>query len=335
MYMERLAAFPQQLHLHQFSKEVFRMTLSVMGECWRRFDFERQRCPWVFISKLLEVEDIDVFLGIFSEFQSLAEQCHRCIDVEFTAALLNYIPKGACAADPEVCQRVRLLQGFLADLSVYCPLGSDLVECLHGFYQSKLHRFRGSKPTDAAAQQLTLWSSVVRSYQVFRSKMWNAFGDQQAIRRCAAWIRSGACQMVRRSNIGEETVEAERDTNTAVGRSEMRARHLRLEDLNVLAQEGMLPAAKPRCLSGIFARLQEFIFSVYKSVQPLLCLTKGVAIALAMQNRRLNTGSSLLFCSHFWLGSSIVLLIFSVFLGPIFSRSCFFLGGRMMERTLQ
>ena len=264
MYMEKLAAFPQ-LHLPQHAKQVFMMTVSVMGECWRRFDFERQRCPWVFISKLLEAEDIDVFLGVFSDFQSLAEQCHRCVDVEFTAALLNYLPKKASAADEEVRQRVRQLQKFLNDISVYCPLGSDLVECLHGFVQSKLHRYRGAKPTDAAGQQLTLWSSVVRSYQQFRSQMWDSFGDPQALRRCAAWIKSGACHMVRQSNIGEETVEAVSDQNTVVGRSEMRARHLRLEDLNVLVQEKMLPAGRPRCLSGILARLQGLIFSVYKS----------------------------------------------------------------------
>ena len=41
----------------------------------------------------------------------------------------------------------------------------DLVECLHGFQQAKLHRFRGRKPTDHAAQEIAMLASIQSTYK--------------------------------------------------------------------------------------------------------------------------------------------------------------------------
>ena len=191
LYMQKLAGFPQ-LQLPGLSKQFFTVTLLVMGECWRRFIFERQRCPWDFISSLLEARTLDTFFEVLRKYQNLAERCKRCVDIEFTTSLLSFIPAGI--DKEEALLRASQLQKFISNLAVYAPLSADVVECLHGFFQAKAHRFRGSKPSDSTAQQLTLWSTVTSSYGCFRDKMWSALGDAQAFKTLCCLGKASKCQ---------------------------------------------------------------------------------------------------------------------------------------------
>ena len=50
------------------------------------------------------------------------------------------------------------------DLKLLEALLRDLVECLHGFQQAKLHRFRGRKPTDHE-QEIARLASIMYTYK--------------------------------------------------------------------------------------------------------------------------------------------------------------------------
>lgn len=243
LYMQKLAGFPQ-LQLPGLSKQFFTVTLLVMGECWRRFIFERQRCPWDFISSLLEARTLDTFFEVLRKYQNLAERCKRCVDIEFTTSLLSFIPAGI--DKEEALLRASQLQKFISNLAVYAPLSADVVECLHGFFQAKVHRFRGSKPSDSAAQQLTLWSTVTSSYGCFRDKMWSALGDAQAFRRCAAWERHPNARASVHAGQGRDGGGMEEEQTHI----ERRTHHFRLEDLNKSFQEGAIPQKKLKRLCG-------------------------------------------------------------------------------------
>ena len=66
--------------------------------------------------------------------------------------VLSFIPKSL--GGEEVWSKVGSLRSFLTDLAIFTPLSSDAVECVHGLYQAKLHRFRGRKPSDSKAPRV-------------------------------------------------------------------------------------------------------------------------------------------------------------------------------------
>jgi hypothetical protein len=114
--------------------------------------------------------------------------------MEFSRQVLSYIPRDM--NEDMLPAKIDELWHFLADVSVYTPLSSDPVECVHGFLQAKLHRFRGRKNADAGAQELGLWSVIKSSYRIFWEALWAQLGDKAARVRCARFGRKTSNQYV-------------------------------------------------------------------------------------------------------------------------------------------
>lgn len=163
--------------------------------------------------------------------------CVDCCDLEFSQPILSFIPEDL-AAD-EVRVRIRQLKHFLFDCAIFVPLSSDAVECIHGFCQSKLHRFRGSKQSDDGAAELTLWATITWAFQKFWDVLWLELGDTGAKRRMYRYGAKGCNQY---------TPHTERKV-THPGRSSQ----WRMIDMDkICSLEG---AKKPKKLSGHSALL--------------------------------------------------------------------------------
>ena len=173
--------------------EAFVGSIVVMGEIWRRFVFERQCFPFK-LWDLLGTNTDEEFLQMYRRFQDLKVQCPRCCDIEFSHPVLNMIPRSDDPLDRATLTKLDSLRALLVDLATYAPLSSDITECLHGFTQSKCHRFRGCKPTDDVAQELTLWASIVSGYQKFWEHVWSKFGDYKLNYRLHRYDKVGANQ---------------------------------------------------------------------------------------------------------------------------------------------
>ena len=202
-YLQKLASFPslQQPHLVQ---DFFEMCLDQIGDLWRRLVHSHASFP----HKLFALCDLDhdEFLAQYRLFQGIVQQCETCADMEFTHMVLSYIPISSSPAATR--EKVLSLQLFLKDVATFAPMSTDLVECLHGFYQSKLHRWRGCKPTDPVAQERTTWVSITRSFGTLRKWIWDRFGDVRGRNRIARILPKGMRKCEQKySSVGKITFE--------------------------------------------------------------------------------------------------------------------------------
>lgn len=94
----------------------------------------------------------------------------------------------------DFCEKVIKLQKLLNDMAIFCPLSSDLVECLHGFSQNLLHRWRGTKPSDPVAAERLLFALVTRSFGRFRAWLWDRIGDAEVGKRQFHYGRASSNQ---------------------------------------------------------------------------------------------------------------------------------------------
>lgn len=127
-----------------------------------------------------------------AEFQRQVSKCTVCADPEFTAVLLSQLPNVIDCENPEHVQQAVKLQQVLADLACVAPLSTDAVESLHGFTQTKLHRFRGSRPTDPAAREISVWGKICSAWNVIKTWIWDRTGDVQVNRRLAKYHNKSA-----------------------------------------------------------------------------------------------------------------------------------------------
>lgn len=174
----------------------------------------------------------------YREMQRMMAECRDCFDLEFSQAVLSFIPEDLAAA--EVQTRVKQLKYYLFDVSVFTPISSDAVECVHGYCQSKLHRFRGRKHSDDGAQELTLWSTITRAYQRFWDVLWNELGDKEARHRLFRYGAKGCNQYTPLAN-------------RKVTHSSKSSRWNMIDLDKVCSLEGT--AKKPKKLSGYLAQL--------------------------------------------------------------------------------
>ena len=182
LYVEKLRNFPR-LGLPNMANECFTICISVMGEVWRRFVFDKQCCPYTLFALLDTTTDED-FLRAYRDMQRSMEDCPMCTDVEFSRVLLRAIPTDGNLA--ELKPAISTLRNFLEDVTIFTPVSSDLVECLHGFQQGKVHRFRGCKPSDPAAQEICMLSTIQSSYNRF----WNCLWENTWRQECKASFTS-------------------------------------------------------------------------------------------------------------------------------------------------
>lgn len=187
LYVEKLRNFPR-LGLPNMANECFTICISVMGEVWRRFVFDKQCCPYTLFALLDTTTDED-FLRAYRDMQRSMEDCPMCTDAEFSRDLLRAIPTDGNLA--ELKPAISTLRNFLEDVTIFTPVSSDLVECLHGFQQGKVHRFRGCKPSDPAAQEICMLSTIQSSYNRFWNCLWETLGDKSARHRLHRFGQKG------------------------------------------------------------------------------------------------------------------------------------------------
>lgn len=165
------------LGIHSIAKDFFKLSLEAMCENWKRLVLITESFPFT-LFQLVECETNEQFLGLYRRLKSQQEKCSACADIEFSTVLLQFIDLAATAVDQN--QQVESLKGMLNDLCIYAPLSSDLVECLHGYSQHLLHRWRGCKPTEPVAAERVLWTSITRAYSYLREHIWSRYGDKSA-----------------------------------------------------------------------------------------------------------------------------------------------------------
>lgn len=133
-----------------------------------------------------------------------------------------------------------MLESILSDLAIWAPLSADIVECLHGASQSRLHRFRGGKPTDETARHMIVLEKITSAYAKFKSFMWERFGDKGALRRMNAYNKRKGNQYTSSS--------AKQDCQTRFSKS------LTFEDLDAKLAMNNLPSAPRKVCGCLFAQ---------------------------------------------------------------------------------
>ena len=191
-YIGKLTRFPYlrlgEENLAEMAKDYFKLVIAQVGDSWRRL-CQKQEHGFPFLMWRICGLEGDILYSKFSELQHRLAESPCCVDMEFSLPLLRHVP---CPLDPtNRAHQLKVLevQAFLEDCAIYCPISTDQVEALHGFMQSKLHRFRGNKPTDEVAREISLWSNITASYKALRDYIWDRTGDMQAKRRLAAQNR--------------------------------------------------------------------------------------------------------------------------------------------------
>lgn len=238
LYIQKLDNFGAT-QLFDMRKEALVGCIMVMGEIWRRFVLERKCFPfrlWELVAKKSNEE----FLLLYREFQQMKKDCPECCDAEFSYPILTMIAEVDTETAVVTQQKISAIRSLLHDLSIYSPLSSDVVECLHGFSQAKCHRYRGCKPSDSAAQQLTLWASIISSYKQFRSYMWQRLGDFKVNFRLHRFDRQG-------SNQWSDTKEQQRSKYKKGATASVWSKK---ENLGKIARASTGFVRTPRALSG-------------------------------------------------------------------------------------
>jgi len=216
-YVNKLIEFPA-MRAPDFARSVFTLGLEEIGESWRRFYHEQQRFPFV-ILQLADLSHED-FMKEYRQLQIAERSCANCVDLEFSTLLLSYIPETEDCNCHDVKEKVLTLQRFLQDVAVWCPISADLVECLHGACQSRLHRFRGTKPTDAIAKEIVILDKITSAYSKFKDYMWTQLGDPKAFRRLESY---GRCDKGNQYTVG--TLEGSRQFGGGASFAQLEAKH--------------------------------------------------------------------------------------------------------------
>ena len=188
-YLTRLKNFAR-LGVPTVAEDYLKLSLQAMAEMWRRLVLPTQGFPYCLFN-LLSCESDGPFLELYASFQAKLKSCHQCGDVEFSHIVLSFIDD---VGNSEASCRASALRQFLDDLSVCCPLSSDLVECLHGYSQHLLHRWRGSKPSDAIAQERVQWTLITKSHSKLRDWVWAHYADFQCGKRLHHFGKSSCNQ---------------------------------------------------------------------------------------------------------------------------------------------
>lgn len=249
-YLQELQEFPK-LGIQSLAKDAFQISLLEMGSSWKRFIHDLDRFPFKLFS-LLRCETSDDFVQECERIHKIIQTCKKCVDVEFTVPLLAYIARGKMLAEEggdhgaaQLVDRVELVRDFLKDVATFVPLSSDQVECVHGQHQSQLHRFRGQKPSDAAASEACLWSTINSSYKKFWQLVWGESGDCRARSRLSRYGVKGSNQYTASEK------HATRDAKSV---------NWRFRDLGQLCDQPQL-AKSPKKLCGFLPAIQHIVDS--------------------------------------------------------------------------
>ena len=211
-YLATLKDFPH-LGIPAVAQTFFQLAIQAMAENWRRFTLPTMSFPYTMF-RLLDCE-LDQFREEFERLKAKKDMCCQCADLEFSTPLLSWIN----VSTPEAAQRsMHAVQRFLRHMSLQAPISSDLVECLHGWTQHLLHRWRGVKPSDAVAQERAMFTLITRSFGRFKKWMWERHGDQKSGYRLYRYGKASCNQysQEKRGNAdGDMAIVAQKDAGEA------------------------------------------------------------------------------------------------------------------------
>lgn len=227
-YVNTLVEF-SSLQQPSFADSFFKLVLEQMTEGWRRFHHEQQCFPYP-LFKLTSLSATDC-LKEYRILQESARQCPQCFDLEFSTILLSYIPAGDAHANAKIVE----VQNFLSNVMIYCPISSDLVECLHGSCQSKLHRFRGTRPTDNISKDIVVLEKITSAYSKFKDWMERQLGDRKMLYRLHSYGQHKGNQYTRWTDDRRAKCQGNYG--------------MKVEDLDAQLANGISPRA-PRKLAG-------------------------------------------------------------------------------------
>ena len=179
-YIWLLQTFPK-LGVSQLALDFFKVAVRAMGDHWKRFCHATVGFP-ANIFKLVDMDENDFFLE-YKRLQQQANLCNGCVDVEFSRVVLDWIAPDSQLNGPGVKSAIADLQNFLADVATIGPLSTDLVECYHGYTQTSLHRWRGTRVTDNVAQERVLWHAICGAYSRFKDWVKSLYLDKHFFRR--------------------------------------------------------------------------------------------------------------------------------------------------------
>lgn len=144
-YIVVLGNFPL-LRIPSVASTTFSLALQAITDSWRRFSLPMESYPFILFN-LCGMEHKE-FLEEYFRTQKHAQACKTCCDLEFSHPILHFIAPGSDWDSPLVKSKVLSIQHMLDDIRCYTPISRDPVECLHGYTQNLLHRWRGCKPSD-------------------------------------------------------------------------------------------------------------------------------------------------------------------------------------------
>ena len=245
------------------ARVAFEVSVTVLTEIWRRFVFQHDSFPTCLLSELLQAGTVPDFLEKYFKLKARGALCSRCVDPEFSKPFLAVISE----SEPGEQQKAKALRlmAVLRDISVWAPISSDLVECLHGVNQCRLHRWRGLRPTDETAQQLTVWASITTAYAKFKDVVWGRLGDKFAGNRLAQYGQPSTNQ------------------NSKPGDRRPRVPRMTVQDLQKLANEAPgATAGSKRKLCG-WNMFQKEAFAA-RQYSPQEWQQKAVELGIAWRN---------------------------------------------------
>ncbi len=192
----------------------FELAIQSMGEHWRRLIFPTMGFPYLLFNMLNHDSDSSC-LSEYKKLQARIQVCPKCADTEFSTILLSYIDSDMQIDDPRATAKIRDVRRFLADIAIFGPLSTDLVECAHGFAQCLFHRWRGTKVTDNVAQERVMWSSITTAFSKFQSWMWAQYTDKWFKLRLSAFGARGCNQYTSSRLNPDGTIKSRSNKNVA------------------------------------------------------------------------------------------------------------------------
>ena len=149
---------------------LFTMVLICISDSWRRFTHHFGGFPWKLFELAHDDRDLPTFVRLWDGFQARRRRCSHCIDLDFSAPILDIFPKSLCKATPGEQKKVFLeVRDILTDLAIFAPLASDSVEVKNGLVQRIASR-RGNQAVKAprAAREASLLQSHLTSYTLVK-----------------------------------------------------------------------------------------------------------------------------------------------------------------------
>lgn len=132
----------------------FQLLLFGMTDIWRRLTRATDCFPFKLFS--LTHCSVEEFKCHWTEFVKIHKRCVHCVDPAFTRPLLESMGDMSNSTDEAVAS----IQRLLIDVATYCPIGTELVENVHGQQQALFTKFRSKSTSPGVAAEQSLLHSL-------------------------------------------------------------------------------------------------------------------------------------------------------------------------------